>query len=213
MQMITNDGPSRGIRYNLSFSIMLSIYRAYCLLIFTVAIIFFVGVLRLDRAEIDLRGPPPLLVNMTPSHSNLSRLNDFAHDLRTALVGPVNVSSRVWPIVRNLFVVPIILRDGKVLVTHHIRDNMEKKNPGYTRPNDITEMIRVGLDLVKSEHLLLTLNPDLPFLLMTSDSSGCDIKHKFDQFGYPRIAWSLPSPAKYGQDWCKSIGIPTYEVW
>ena len=191
---------------------MLSIYC--CPLFFTVAILIFVGVLRLDRAEIDSRGPhPPLLVNVTPSHSNRTRLNHFAHDLRAALVGPVNVSSRVWPIVRNHFVIPIILRDGKVLVTHHIRDNMEQKNPGYTRPNDVTEMIRVGLDLVLSENLPLTLNPDLPFLLMTSDSSGCEIKHKFDQFGYPRVAWSLPSPAKYGQDWCKSIGIPTYEVW
>ncbi len=100
-----------------------------------------------------------------------------------------------------------------VLVTHHIRDNMEKKNPGYTRIDEVTEMIRAGLGLVQSEHLPLKLNPNLPFFLMTSNGSGCGIRDEFDQFAYPCVGWSLPSPAKYGQDWCKSIGIPTYEVW
>ena len=156
-------------------------------------------------------------MNMTPSHSNIPRLNDFAHDLRdimalAALVGPVNVPSGSTTL---LLVVPIILRDGKVLVTHHIRDNMEKKNPdpGYIRIGNVIEMIRAGLGLVQSEHLPLKLNPDLPFFLMTSDGSGCGIRDEFDQFAYPCVGWSLPSPAKYGQDWCKSIGIPTYEVW
>jgi len=67
--------------------------------------------------------------------------------------------------------IPIILRDGEVLVTNHIRDKMAIKGaghaPGYDRVRDVVEMIRTGLDLAQSEHLPLKLESDLPVLLMS----------------------------------------------
>ena len=184
----------------------------------TVAILLCVGVLRLKWADMYIyliRPPPPLHMHVIPLHSNIPRLGDIAHDLSKAL-GPVNVSSRVWPMIHDHLVIPIILRDGELFATNHVIGKMEtdKKFPGYGRTLAVVEMIRTGLDLVQSDRLPLKLNSDLPVLLMTSDESGCGIEEKFDEFGYPRVAWYVPSSEKYGQDWwCETIGVPTYETW
>ena len=196
-------------------------YGACRPLALTVAIPLYVGVFRLKWADIYeyliVIGPPsPLHMHVTPLHSNIPRLDDIARDLSKAL-GRVNVSSRVWPMIHDHLVIPIILRDGELFATNHVIGKLEtdKKFPGYGRALAVVEMIRTGLDLVQSDRLPLKLNSDLPVLLMTSDESGCGIEDKFDEFGYPRVAWYVPSSAKYGQDWdwCETIGVPTYETW
>ncbi|KAL3793278.1 hypothetical protein ACHAW5_003951 [Stephanodiscus triporus] len=180
-------------------------------LVFT-AILLAATLLRLRQAMKDSSDRPFGPTGMYATHSYEAQFDNFTRDVRIAL-GPINASSRMWPIVRGFPLVPIILRDGEVLVTNHIRDKVAVKAADHARVRDVVETIRTGLDLVQSEHLPLKLESDLPVLLMSGDSSGCMIKNKFDTFDYPRIGWSLPSPAKYGQHWCKTIPIPSYEIW
>jgi hypothetical protein len=108
-----------------------------------------------------------------------------------------------------------IFCDGELFVMNHIKDKMDrnKKFPGYGRALLVVEMIRTGLDLLQSDHLPLKLNLDLPVFFATSNNSGCGIKDKFDEFGYPHVVCYVPLPEKYGQNWCKTIGVPTYEIW
>lgn len=188
-----------------------TLYGVCCTLVLTGAILLIFKRLQLGVAGIYSRGHPgpfdPSKKHVTPTHSSISRLDSFTHDLRLVL-GPVNASLHVWPKVKKHVVVPIILCDGELLFTCHIREIMHRNQPGYVRARMVVEMIRTGLDLVQSEHLLLKLNSDLPVLLMNGDSGGFGIKDNVDVFDFPCVGWSLPSPAKYGHGWCKTIGIP-----
>ena len=73
-------------------------------------------------------------------------------------------------------------------------------------------MIQTGLDQsVKNRNSTHDSDAGLPILFFNGDVNGCNIANGIDSFNYPRLGWSIPSP-KYG-DFCKTIGVPSYEVW
>lgn len=155
------------------------------------------GLFLLRRFSIDSIGSSDVTIDRreTPSQ-NVAPLDDFIHDMRVVL-GPVNASARVWPMLHNIIAVPVIIRDGQVFVTRHIREKMMVLPPGeygYVRVRSVVEMIKTGLDLGRSEYLPNKFSSDLPVLLMNGDSQGCHFKNKVDVLNYPRVGWSFPSP-------------------
>ena len=147
--------------------------------------------------------------------------NDFVLDLSRAL-GPVDAMlPHNWPSVRGFIVFPVIISKGAALCRRNLKEKMNDPNSieaisSSIRRKKIVEMIRAGLDMDTDGRYSPGDNVPLPVIFFNGDEPGCSAKRGVDDFDYPRLTWSLPSP-KYAKDhgmgWCNAIGAPTYETW
>mmetsp|Transcript_3386 Transcript_3386/g.5892 ORF Transcript_3386/g.5892 Transcript_3386/m.5892 type:complete len:493 (+) Transcript_3386:3-1481(+) len=126
-------------------------------------------------------------------------LDSFSHAIESDTLpdkGPINF--------------PLILRNGTLLCRRAHLSTITM--PHKMRMSAVAEMIHAGLELYKHNKTVHRLRSELPFILLTGDGNGCDIKKQRDILKYPRLTWSYHS-SKYGNDWCKAIAIPTFKSW
>lgn len=112
---------------------------------------------------------------------------------------------------KALFTPLFITNDRKLLCPQ-----MEPNTSLSRRVKNFAEMIRSGLpshhQRLLSSHALL-MNGTLPLLLMGGDGIGCDVTKHIDEYGFPRLTWSVPSHIHNGDKWCNAISVPSFEVW
>ncbi len=64
----------------------------------------------------------------------------------------------------------------------------------------------------------LNTKSSLPILISDGDGIYCNIAVREDTYSFPRLGWSIVSPARQRDDrhnsnWCHVIGMPSYETW
>ncbi|KAL7518200.1 hypothetical protein ACHAWX_003049 [Stephanocyclus meneghinianus] len=109
------------------------------------------------------------------------------------------------------FIPIIITEDGRLLCS-----SLDEDTPFIRRASHFIEMIGSGLAR-NFQRILSNINHGmiggLPILLMVGDINGCDITTRTDDYDFPRLTWSIPSHVYRGEDWCRAIGAPSYEIW
>ncbi|KAL7444350.1 hypothetical protein ACHAXH_006241 [Discostella pseudostelligera] len=53
----------------------------------------------------------------------------------------------------------------------------------------------------------------IPILIKHDDSNGCYPATHSDNYGFPRLTWSVPADITGPTSWCSAIGMPSYKIW
>jgi hypothetical protein len=134
------------------------------------------------------------------------------HETSNKFVRTLNESLYIDPSDTEGHFIPIIItEDGRLLCS-----SLEEDTSFNRRTAHFAEMIGSGLGR-KFQHFFSNYNHGmiggLPILLMAGDVNGCDISKRTDDYNFPRLTWSIPSHIYRGEDWCRDIGVPSYEIW
>ena len=121
-------------------------------------------------------------------------------------------------------VVPFIIRKCNLFCRRsHKHQILQAKGALGVRSRAFIEMVSSVLDSLRHRKFLtcsisggselITYGRGLPILLFAGDHSGCGITKRLDPFNFPRLSWSIPSPRKYGAEWCNTIPMPSFISW
>jgi len=157
------------------------------------------------------------IISLGPKKLPQNNQSSFADQFSLALQ-----SDEITPHPGYGYVVPFIIRRGKLFCRRsHKHQIQQAKGALGTRSRSFIEMVASLLHSHRHRKFLTrgirrgrkVTSGGLPILLFAGDHSGCDITKRSDKFDFPRLSWSIPSPMKYGAEWCNAIPMPTYAFW
>lgn len=162
------------------------------IIIFVLSLLLMIGILRsifgalFSVSDLSLYGPPTNTTNAFVAQFEDALLNDLGHD----------------------FFVPLIFENGKLLCRRK-----HKQQLSSYRTRFFTQMVRSGIQVQDHSSIdHVEGGGGLPILVMDADGNGCNVHFRREDYGYPRLAWSILSSSKHGNH-CKAIGMPSYETW